>query len=377
MSTQPTGQSDVTTSEDAADIRTENLNIVSQRVLSSPASLKEMLPASRDVRRSIHAHREAIRAVLDGHDHRLLVVVGPCSIHNVDEAMEYAHKLRGLADEVSDNLLIIMRAYFEKPRTTVGWKGLINDPFLDDSFRVETGLEMARKLLLDIATLGLPLATEALDPITPQYLHDLISWTVIGARTTESQTHRELASGLSAPVGFKNGTDGGLEVALNALQSVANPHRFLGLNEAGQVAITTTRGNPGAHIVLRGGSKGPNFDAESIAICEAALAANRLPSNIMVDCSHANSNKDHRLQINVGQNVTEQIVAGNRSITGLMYESNLDAGRQNQVPGEVLAKGVSITDACISFAETEVALKAMNAQIGAALRSRKSVTEAE
>ncbi len=350
---------------------TENLNIEAQRVLASPATLKEMLPATDAVKRTVHEHRKAVRDILEGRDHRLLVVVGPCSIHNVDEAMEYAAKLRVLADEVNDNLLVVMRAYFEKPRTTVGWKGLINDPFLDDSFRIEAGLQMARKLLLDISSLGLGLATEALDPITPQYLHDLISWTAIGARTTESQTHRELASGLSAPVGFKNGTDGGLEVALNALQSVAHPHRFLGLNEAGQVAITTTRGNSGAHIVLRGGSKGSNYHAEAIADCETALASNNLPNNIMVDCSHANSNKDHRLQLNVGESVSEQILAGNQSITGLMYESNMVEGRQNHTAGVPPTAGLSITDACISFADTQIALRKLNNELGDALQARK------
>ena len=349
---------------------TENLNIAAQRVLASPATLKESLPASDSVRASIREHRQAVIDVLEGRDHRLLVVVGPCSIHNVDEALSYALRLRALASEVDDNLLIIMRTYFEKPRTTVGWKGLINDPFLDDSFRIESGLQMARKLLLDLAALGLPLATEALDPITPQYLHDLISWTAIGARTTESQTHRELASGLSAPVGFKNGTDGGLDVVLNALQSVAHPHRFLGINESGEVAITTTRGNPGAHVVLRGGSNGPNYDSAAIERCENALAAKGLPANIMVDCSHANSEKDHQRQIGVGENVARQIQAGNRSIMGLMYESNLHAGRQDQEPGVALAPGVSITDACISFEDTETALRALNMQLGAALKKR-------
>ena len=351
--------------------QTENINIAAQRVLASPAALKEALPASDAIRTSVKSHRETINRVLTGVDHRLIVVVGPCSIHNIDEAMEYAHKLRALTDSVSDNLIVVMRAYFEKPRTTVGWKGLINDPFLDDSFRIEAGLQMARKLLLDIADLGLPLATEALDPITPQYLHDLISWTAIGARTTESQTHRELASGLSAPVGFKNGTDGGLDVALNALQSVTHQHRFLGLNESGQVAITTTRGNPGAHIVLRGGSTGPNFEAPAIARCETALQENGLPNNIMVDCSHANSSKDHNRQVGVGQNIVEQIMAGNTSIIGLMYESNLAAGRQNLVPGETLAKGVSITDACISFEQTEESLKELSSTLGEVLRTRK------
>ena len=356
--------------------KTENLNIASQRVLASPASLKEALPASEVIRTSIAAHREAILDVLSGRDNRLIVVVGPCSIHSISEAMDYATRLRALSAEVSDTLLIVMRAYFEKPRTTVGWKGLINDPFLDDSFRIESGLQMARKLLLDISALGLPLATEALDPITPQYLHDLISWTAIGARTTESQTHRELASGLSAPVGFKNGTDGGLEVALNALKSVTQAHRFLGLNDAGQVAITTTKGNPGAHIVLRGGLSGPNFDAAAVAKCEAALAANKLPNNIMIDCSHGNSNKDHNRQIAVGKNVTEQIINGNSSIAGLMYESNLAAGNQTLVPGEVPDKGISVTDACISFAETQKALREMHEKLAPVLCSRKRITKA-
>jgi len=357
-------------------VQTENLNIAAQRVLASPATLKESLPASDKIKASIAQHRAAIQNVLQGTDPRLLVVVGPCSIHNIDEAREYADQLSELASEVEDNLLVIMRAYFEKPRTTVGWKGLINDPFLDDSFRIESGLQMARKLLLDLSELGLPLATEALDPITPQYLHDLISWTAIGARTTESQTHRELASGLSAPVGFKNGTDGGLEVALNALQSAAHPHRFLGLNEAGQVAITTTRGNPGAHIVLRGGSKGPNYDAVAIAECEAALAHNNLPNNIMVDCSHANSSKDHKRQINVANDVTQQILDGNNSIVGLMFESNLQAGRQDQSPGATLAKGVSITDACVSFADTRAALTNLSSKLGSTLRTRKRTAKA-
>ena len=309
--------------EPAAD--TENLNIASQRVLASPENLKATLPATDEIKTGVRLHRRTIRSVLNGTDHRFLVVAGPCSIHNVDEALEYAAALKELSAEVSDNLFIIMRAYFEKPRTTVGWKGLINDPYLDDSFRIEAAVQMARHLLLDMAKLGLPLSTEALDPIMPQYLHDLISWTAIGARTTESQTHRELASGLSSPVGFKNGTDGSLGVALNALQSVAHPHRFLGINEAGEVAITTSSGNSAAHIVLRGGSQGPNYSPEQVAACEAALHQHNLPQNIMIDCSHANSAKDHSKQINVAQNVAEQVIAGNRSIVGIMLESNLAA----------------------------------------------------
>ena len=350
---------------------TENLNIASQRVLASPESLKTTLPATDAIKTGVRLHRRAIRAILDGTDHRFLVVAGPCSIHNVDEALEYAEALKTLADDVSDNLLIIMRAYFEKPRTTVGWKGLINDPFLDDSFRIEAGVRMARQLLLDMAKLGLPLSTEALDPIMPQYLHDLISWTAIGARTTESQTHRELASGLSSPVGFKNGTDGSLGVALNALQSVAHPHRFLGINEAGEVAITTSSGNPAAHIVLRGGSQGPNYSPQQVALCEAALAKHNLAQNIMIDCSHANSSKDHAKQIGVAQNVADQVIAGNESIVGIMLESNLAAGRQDLKAGTALQKGVSITDGCVSLAATRELLLGLNDGLGGALKRRR------
>ena len=360
-----------TTSANEPAAETENLNIASQRVLASPASLKQSLPATDAIKTSVRTHRRAIKNVLAGTDQRFLVVAGPCSIHNVDEALEYADKLKHLAAEVSDNLLIIMRAYFEKPRTTVGWKGLINDPFLDDSFRIEAGVQMARQLLLDMAELGLPLSTEALDPIMPQYLHDLISWTAIGARTTESQTHRELASGLSSPVGFKNGTDGSLDVALNALQSVAHPHRFLGINEAGEVAITTTSGNPAAHIVLRGGSKGPNYSPEQVAACEAALRENNLDQNIMIDCSHANSAKNHQKQIGVARNVAQQITAGNNSIVGIMLESNLAAGRQNLQPGIELTKGVSITDACVSFTETRELLLELQDELAGPLGQRK------
>ncbi len=360
-----------TTNDTSATTEVENLNVVSQQVLPSPATLKRASPAPEETKRSVRANRRAISAVLDGRDQRLLVVVGPCSIHNVNEAYDYARKLQSLAEEVSDNLLIIMRAYFEKPRTTVGWKGLINDPFLDDSFRIETGLQMARQLLLDIASMGLALGTEALDPITPQYLHDLISWTAIGARTTESQTHRELASGLSTPVGFKNGTDGGLEVALNALQSAAHPHRFLGINGAGEVAVTTTSGNPAAHIVLRGGSTGPNFDRVSIATCEAKLAERGLACNIMIDASHANSGKDPLLQHQVATEVVAQLQAGNTSIIGLMFESNLASGRQDLHPNTPLIAGVSLTDACISFAATADLLRYLNRELAMPLGSRE------
>jgi 3-deoxy-7-phosphoheptulonate synthase len=351
--------------------RLENLNIESHRVLITPEELKARLPATETVRESVQQARDAVRAVLSGQDPRLLVVIGPCSIHDVRAAREYAQRLRGLADELGDTLLLVMRAYFEKPRTTVGWKGLINDPHLNDTFCIDEGLALARRLLLDLAELGLPLSTEALDPITPQYLQDLIAWSAIGARTTESQTHREMASGLSCAVGFKNGTDGSLDVAINALQSVARPHRFLGINPAGQVAVLHTRGNPFAHIVLRGGGQGPNFDPESIATCERALA--KLPGrpNIMVDCSHANSAKDHRRQCDVARSVRDQILAGNESIIGLMIESHLHEGSQ-PLAGHpaTLRYGVSITDACIGWETTAALLRDLAASLHGRLRQR-------
>jgi 3-deoxy-7-phosphoheptulonate synthase len=293
----------------------------------------------------------------------MLVVVGPCSIHDTDAAREYAGRLKTLADDISEQVFIVMRAYFEKPRSTVGWKGLINDPHLDDSFKVAEGLHIGRQLLLELSQMGLPLATEALDPITPQYMQDLISWSAIGARTTESQTHREMASGLSCPVGFKNGTDGTLGVAVNALESVANPHRFLGINPAGQVSVIQTKGNAHAHVVLRGGSSGPNYEPEHIQACEAALAKLGLTQSIMVDCSHANSNKDHKQQSVVVDSVLEQISQGNESITGLMIESHLSEGNQNINNADGLRYGVSITDACIDWDETDALLRNLATQL--------------
>ncbi len=343
------------------DLIVEDLNVVSQEILITPAELKKELPISAQASETVTRGREAVRDIIDRKDHRLIVVVGPCSIHDPKAAMDYARKLKTLSDEVSDSLLIVMRVYFEKPRTTVGWKGLINDPYLNDSFKIQDGLHVGRKLLLDIAELGLPTATEALDPISPQYLQDLISWSAIGARTTESQTHREMASGLSSAVGFKNGTDGSLTVAINALQSVSNPHRFLGINSEGRVAIIHTRGNTYGHVVLRGGNGKPNYDSVSVAMCEQELAKAGVPTNIMVDCSHANSNKSHELQPLVLDNVTHQILDGNRSIIGLMVESHLSAGSQ-KMPADLadLQYGVSITDACIDWPTTEQALRKMH-----------------
>lgn len=341
----------------------ENLNVEQQEVLITPEQLKARLPVSEDVREAVNGYRETVRNIVDRKDPRLLVVVGPCSIHDVEAAKEYAQRLKRLSDDIADQVFVVMRAYFEKPRSTVGWKGLINDPHLDDSFKVAEGLQIGRQLLLELSQMGLPLATEALDPITPQYMQDLISWSAIGARTTESQTHREMASGLSCPVGFKNGTDGSLGVAINALESVASPHRFLGISPTGQVSVIQTKGNAHGHVVLRGGSSGPNYSPEHIQACEAALEKLGLTQSIMVDCSHANSNKDHRQQRNVVNSVSQQIAAGNRSITGLMIESHLHEGNQSISNPDGLSYGVSITDACINWDETDSLLRQLAEQL--------------
>ncbi len=354
-----------------SNIDVHNINVDSQDILITPELLKSALPMSDSIHDTLAASRKVIEDILDRQDPRVFVVVGPCSIHDPSAALEYARRLKILADELSDTLYIVMRVYFEKPRTTVGWKGLVNDPHLNDSFRIEEGLHIARKLLLDILEIGLPTSTEALDPISPQYLQDLISWTAIGARTTESQTHREMASGLSSAVGFKNGTDGGLTVATNALHSAAKAHRFLGINGQGQVSVFTTRGNAYGHIVLRGGTAGPNYDPMNIKLCEDALAKAGVSKNIMVDCSHANSSKQPELQPSVVENVTNQILEGNTSIIGLMIESNLQAGNQH-IPAnlEDLKYGVSVTDGCIDWATTEASLRAMRDTLKAALVAR-------
>ncbi len=343
----------------------ENLNIVSQHTLLPPSQLHEDIPASARATRTVGAARRALSEILSGRDRRLFVVVGPCSIHDTQAALEYAHHLKALADELADQLFIVMRVYFEKPRTTVGWKGLINDPRMDDSFRIDEGLHVARRLLVDLNDLGLPCGTEALDPITPQYLGDLIAWSAIGARTTESQTHRELASGLSSPVGFKNSTDGNLEVALNAMLSAAQPHAFLGINGDGQVAVTQTRGNAFGHLILRGGTV-PNYDSVAVAEAEAALSAAKLPVNIVVDCSHANSRKNHALQTLVLKDVVHQIADGNQSIKGVMLESNLFEGNQKLGRPQDLRYGVSITDACLGWDTTAACLR----EAATRLRSR-------
>jgi len=334
--------------------RLQNVNVASSELLATPEEVKKRLPLTARAAETVFRSREILRSILERRDPRLFVVVGPCSIHDVAAAREYADRLKGLANQVASTMLLIMRVYFEKPRTTIGWKGLINDPDLDDSFHIEKGIMLARELLLYVAESGLPAGTEALDPIMPQYLSELITWTAIGARTTESQTHREMASGLSTPVGFKNGTDGALATSINALQSVRHPHHFLGITQQGQSAVFRTRGNPHAHIVLRGGGGRVNYDAVSIALAERQLLAAGLPATIVVDCSHGNSNKDPSVQPLVAENCVTQILDGNRSIVGLMLESHLKAGNQ-PIPKDLatLEYGVSITDPCIDWQSTE------------------------
>jgi 3-deoxy-7-phosphoheptulonate synthase len=340
----------------------ENLNVLSQQTLLSPSQLHDAVPATARASQTVGRARADVVDVLRGLDQRLLVVVGPCSIHDPVAAMDYAQRLKALADVLADQLLVVMRVYFEKPRTTVGWKGLINDPRMDDTFHIEEGLHLARQLLVDLNDMGLPCGTEALDPITPQYLGDLIAWSAIGARTTESQTHREMASGLSSPVGFKNGTDGSLDVAINAMLSSAQPHTFLGINGEGQVALTQTRGNAYGHLILRGGSQ-PNYDSVAVAEAEIELTKAKLPVNIVVDCSHGNSRKNHALQSLVLKDVVGQIVDGNRSIKGVMLESNLGEGNQKLGDPKDLRYGVSITDACLGWEATAEGLREAAARL--------------
>jgi 3-deoxy-7-phosphoheptulonate synthase len=336
----------------------DNLNVVRFDPMPAPAEITAAAPLSTAAAATVNAGRAALMAILDRRDARRFVVVGPCSIHDPAAALDYARRLRTLAAEVADQLLIVMRVYFEKPRTATGWKGYINDPAMDDSFRIGEGMQRARELLLALAELGLPTGSEALDPLSPQYLADLISWYAIGARTTESQTHREMASGLSPPVGFKNGTDGGLEVAMNAIRSARAGHSFLGVNAAGQTSIVRTRGNRYGHLVLRGGGGRPNYDTVSVRLAEQALAKAGLAPNIVVDCSHANSMKDPSLQPLVFMDCVHQIKEGNRSIVGFMLESNLEAGNQ-PIPADLsqLKYGVSVTDACIDWDSTAELLR--------------------
>ena len=349
--------------------RLHNINVLSSEILPTPEEIKRRLPLPPESEDFVYRSRGAVRRILDREDPRLFVVVGPCSIHDPAAALEYAERLKALSARVDDTMLLLMRVYFEKPRTTVGWKGLINDPDMDDSFHIEKGICLARELLLRLAELGLPAATEALDPIMPQYLSELVTWTAIGARTTESQTHREMASGLSTPVGFKNGTDGSLTVAINALQSARHPHHFLGITQQGQSAVFRTRGNRYGHIVLRGGGGRTNYDSVSIALCERELEKAGLPASIVVDCSHGNSAKDPSLQPLVAENLGNQILEGNRSIVGLMLESHLNWGSQ-PIPADrsQLRYGVSVTDACIDWETTERLLVDLDARLRSAPR---------
>ena len=347
--------------------RIDDLRIKAVRPLITPALLQEWQPAPEAAQTLVESSRVAISRVLHGQDDRLIVVVGPCSIHDHDQAMEYARLLKEQADALAQDLLIVMRVYFEKPRTTVGWKGYINDPHLDGSFAINEGLRMARQLLLDVLALGLPVGTEFLDLLSPQFISDLVSWGAIGARTTESQSHRQLASGLSCPVGFKNGTDGGVKVAADAIQAAQAPHAFMGMTKMGQAAIFETRGNHDCHVILRGG-KAPNYGAADVqAACAMLEKAGQRPQ-VMIDLSHANSSKQHRRQIDVAQDVAQQIAAGDARITGVMIESHLQEGRQDIVDGQPLTPGVSVTDACISFAQTVPVLQ----QLAAAVRERRT-----
>lgn len=338
--------------------RTQDLHVKEIVPLLSPRALKTLSPTPMAVNDAVALARQRVVRILRQEDPRMLVVVGPCSIHEEKSALEYAQRLSRLQKELADKMEIVMRVYFEKPRTTIGWKGLINDPHLDGSQDIETGLKIARKLLLEITGLGLPAATEFLDPIVPQYTADLITWAAIGARTTESQTHREMASGLSMPVGLKNATDGSLQVAIDAMGAARHPHSFLGINEEGVTSIVRTNGNPDAHVVLRGGRAMTNYDAASIQAAEEKLRAEKLPAVLMVDCSHANSEKKFAKQEEVWRSVIEQRVGGTRSLIGLMVESHLHEGNQ-PIPGSLkdLRYGVSITDSCIGWETTERMLR--------------------
>lgn len=349
--------------------RIDGVRISAVRPLISPALLLDELPASPAVQSLVEHNRKSIADVLHGEDDRLVVVVGPCSIHDHAQAIEYATRLAATAEALQEDLLIVMRVYFEKPRTTVGWKGLINDPRLDGSYRINEGLRRARALLLEINELGLPIATEFLDLLSPQYIADLIAWGAIGARTTESPSHRQLSSGLSCPLGFKNGTDGGMQVAADAMVAASAPHAFMGMTKMGMAAIFETRGNSDTHVILRGGKAGPNYDAQSIDACCEALRNAGLREQVMIDCSHANSNKSHLRQVDVSRDVALQLAAGDRRIIGVMLESNLHEGRQDLKPGVHLRPGVSITDACLGWEQTEPVLELL----AQAVRARRLV----
>jgi 3-deoxy-7-phosphoheptulonate synthase len=351
--------------------QTDNLHIENIREVSIPAEVRAEYPITEAAAKTVYEAREAIHDILSLRDDRLLIVIGPCSIHDPKAALEYAQRLLQARQRLLGDLLIVMRVYFEKPRTTVGWKGLINDPNLDNSFEIDKGLRLARKLLLDLSEMGLPAATEFLDLITPQYFSDLIAWGAIGARTTESQAHRELASGLSCPIGFKNGTDGTVQIAVDAIGAAIRPHNFLGVTQTGHSAIVRTKGNQDAHVILRGG-KQPNYDAASIDDASALLEKAGLPARIMIDTSHANSRKIFERQIDVAKDIAGQVAGGDKRIIGVMVESHLVAGRQDVVAGKPLTYGQSITDACIGWADTEPLLDGL----AAAVRQRRKAKRA-
>lgn len=333
--------------------RTENINILAVDPMPSPAEIKSRIPLTEKAASTVVQGRTALCRILDGHDPRRFVILGPCSIHDPEAGLEYARRLKTLADEVADTLLLVMRVYFEKPRTSVGWKGFINDPYMNDSFRIEEGMQNARRFLMGVNEIGLPAATEALDPIGPQYYGDLIAWTAIGARTSESQTHREMSSGLSSPVGFKNATDGDLSAAVNAILSASHQHSFLGINASGETSILRTRGNRYGHLVLRGGAGRPNYDTVSVALAERALTDAGIPCNIVIDCSHANSWKKPELQPLVLKDVIRQVTEGNNAIVGAMIESFLEPGNQ-PIPEDLskLKYGCSVTDPCVDWSTT-------------------------
>ena len=348
--------------------RLDDVRIREVRPLISPALLQYELPADDAVQAFVERSRDEVAAVVHGSDPRLLAVVGPCSIHDHEQAIEYAQRLRALAGELGQDLLLVMRVYFEKPRTTVGWKGFINDPRLDGSFRINEGLRLARQLLLEVAQLGLPSGTEFLDLLSPQYISDLISWGAIGARTTESPSHRQLASGLSCALGFKNGTDGSVQMAADALVACRAPHAFMGMTKMGQAAVFETAGNEDCHIILRGGSRGPNYNAADVESACAILRKAGVTERVMVDCSHANSAKDYRRQVEVARDLARQVAGSERRILGVMIESHLQPGRQDLKPGVPLARGVSITDGCIGWEQTEEVLR----ELAAASRQRRT-----
>lgn len=353
------------------DKRIENINIISEDLIIHPDELKNQFPLTEKAVRTVMDAQHTIKNIMERKDHRLLVVAGPCSIHDPGAAREYAQKLHELSRELDDTLFLVMRVYFEKPRTRGGWQGIINDPFLDNSFRIDEGLSIARHLLLDLAEIGIPAAGEALDLITPQYVQDLISWTAIGARTTEAQTHRKMASGFTSAVGFKNGTDGNLDCAINAMHAAILPNHFKSVDSSGRVAVVRTSGNQYTHIVLRGGTARPNYDAGSIANCAKALKENGLPETIMVDCSHDNSGKVAEKQVDVLDNIAGQIVNGNKTIFGVMVESNLFAGNQSVTDNcPDLKYGVSITDSCLGWVETEKSFRHLRDMVKKALHGR-------